>query len=440
MKFEDALDFPEKDEVLFDSKNVCAVFSPADARTHETLVVTFYPFFPPEAKKQPLTGFSRESFRKLGYDTIHVLPAGNHWYQYADIEEMLKVISLRRKEYKRLVLFGQSMGAYGALHCSKGLEADRVVAICAQYTTDINKVDFDPGWQHYIKLEGVKFIRDNFEDNVNVNSELILAYDPLFLQDKRHAVEIRKRMNAIGFIMPFCEHSIGKHLAVAGLMPLSLGILVSGDQAEIQRLRQTFRKARRSSNYFNESMFLTMVRRLKEQKRYDDATKMVRKRLQTSRSLVVAKAYYEISEAQQDNEETARRLLEIIGRLGDETSLEIYKRCLYRLRISKDFHTAETLAARVLKTYPNDVSVLREYAESTHLQHKWEESKSRWIHYRSILKDRTPALAYLRLAHAEENLGKSEEALALIEEGLKIYNDDPGLNAWQLKHKRLATN
>lgn len=436
MKFEELLDFPGKDDVIFDSKNICAVFSPADIKTQETLVVTFYPFLPPEQKKQPITGFSRESFRKLGYDTIHVIPSGNHWYQYDDLEQMLEAISIRKNGYKRLAVFGQSMGAYGALQCSKALNADRVVAICAQLTTDASKVSFDPGWQHYIKTGGVKFIRDNFQENVNLNAEVILAYDPFFSPDVLHASEIKKRINVTPLVMPFCEHAVGRHLALVGLMPASLGILVSGDAEEIQELRRTFRKARKDSSYFTDNVFYAIVKRLKKQGEFDAATKMVRKKLQETKSLVIAKAYYEISEEQKDYEETARRLLEIIGRFGDATSLHIYKKCIQMLRLSKDFSGCEIMVERVIKQHPDDAGLRREHADAAHHQKKWRESKVRWLQFRSMLKEKTPALAYLRLAQAEEGLGNFDGAIDLIKEGLTLHKDDPGLKAWRLKHEK----
>jgi len=436
MKFEELLDFPEKDDVIFDSKNICAVFSPADVKTQDTLVVTFYPFLPPEQKKQPITGFSRESFRKLGYDTIHIIPSGNHWYQYDDLEQMLEEISIRKSGYKRLAVFGQSMGAYGALQCSKALNADRVVAICAQFTTDASKVDFDPGWQHYINTGGVKFIRDNFHENVSLDAEVILAYDPFFSPDILHANEIKKHINVIPLVMPFTEHAVARHLALAGLMPSSLDILVSGDEEDIQGLRRTFRKARKSSSYFTDNVFYAIVNRLKKQKKFDAATKMVRQKLQETNSPVIAKAYYEISEEQKDYEETARRLLEVIGRFGDETPLSLYKKCIQMMRVSKDFLGCESLVARLMKKYPNDIGLHREYAEAAHHQKKWAESKKRWLHFRSLLKERTPALVYFRLAQAEDNLGNLESAVDLIEEGLSFYKDDPGMNAWRLKHEK----
>lgn len=410
------------------------MFSPSAVRIHDTLVITFFPFSPPE-KEQPLfRGVSRESLRKMGYDSVHVMPVGNHWYQYADMDEALRVISTLRDNYKRAVTFGQSMGGYGALHSSAAIRADRVVALCCQYTIDAGKVDFDPGWQHYVKLENLKFTRDVYAENVRPEIEVILGYDPLYAPDNQHVLEIKKRSSVVTLAMPLCGHEIGKHLAFAGMMPGSLNTLISGGINEIHALRRTFRKMRRSSPEYMQNFAYALINRLKKQRRYELATEVARQYLLNNLTLANAKAYYEIAEAKGDLEETARRLFELIGRFGDNVPVLIYKKCIQILRGIKDYASAEALVDRLLVIYPLDRDFLREYAEVAHLQKKWVESKSGWERFLSTISGPIPAMVYLRLTQVADALGDASTARSLLDEGLRHFPNEKGLLALQTKY------
>lgn len=353
------IDFPEHDEIIYSSNNLIAVKSLAGILRSTTLVITFYPLCPVNDPNKPRKGQSRETIRAAGLDAIHVIPAGNHWYQYPDMDEVLFIIAKYAQGYDDLVLYGQSMGAYGAIHSSSILQPDRVLAICPQFSIDVLKITYKSRYETI--AADLKFLRDDFERNVSTKSDIIIAYDPRFSPDKYHYLEISSRRNAVyPLLMPFCGHGVSEALKSAGLIPESLISLLINGQKEINKIRILFRGNRRRVPIYNRQRSEAMIERASAKGDAVTATMLSRRHIIENPSLLSLRVYCEIAEKHMGAEDAASRWLETIARLGDSCPAFPYVRAVIFLRKMGDLIAAKSACVQGLKQHPTDFGLCRE--------------------------------------------------------------------------------
>lgn len=103
------LDFPDSDQVIYASENLVAIFCPASETRSRQLVVAFHALQLTQYLDLPRKGQSRETLRAAGLDSVQVIPRGNQWYQYGDIDEMILAIRTISDTYQEVVAYGQSM-------------------------------------------------------------------------------------------------------------------------------------------------------------------------------------------------------------------------------------------------------------------------------------------------------------------------------------------
>lgn len=247
-------DFPETDRLIYNSDTMQAIVSPATERQHDLLVVTFGSWAP---KDYVQTGLSRDTLRSAGIDAVHVMPVGNHWYQYPDIEEMLAAVKMFAAGYDGLVTLGQSMGGYAALRAAAGLGAVRCVAFSPQFTIDASKTDWDPGWHD--EANGLNFIWDGPEEWAASPAPCSIVYDPRIAIDRQHAKVIGQHRPAQHILLPFGGHYVWTALREAGVMPHLLIELVTGT-VNLARFRGKVRAGRLNSARYWNNMAMTSPR------------------------------------------------------------------------------------------------------------------------------------------------------------------------------------
>jgi len=108
-----------------------------------TLIITFT-----ERSHRDLEGygFGTQFLLKNGFDVLAIKSSTDVWYENLtgeQISSILKYLQLCNRQYKYVVGYGSSMGAYAAIKFSKELGMTHVIAISPLY--DI-KSDFDKRW------------------------------------------------------------------------------------------------------------------------------------------------------------------------------------------------------------------------------------------------------------------------------------------------------
>jgi hypothetical protein len=104
---------------LFDSPNLHVKFVPGISDA-ESVFVTFTPRNGGRPNKK---GFGEPFFSKRAIPALHFVAQWNHWWQVPDVLEAIELSQPLLAGFKRVVTYGASMGAHGALGRSQDLTA-----------------------------------------------------------------------------------------------------------------------------------------------------------------------------------------------------------------------------------------------------------------------------------------------------------------------------
>jgi len=142
-------------------------------------VVTFSPFEHELRADRP--GFGEQFFRQSSVDAVHVIPCGNHWYQYRDLPQACEAVATATRNYDRVVAYGSSMGAYAAIRYGGWAGAHLALALSPQFSIRRWKRPYDKRW-----LEAASDIYFLHEGNRSPVKRAIVAYDPHERMDAAH--------------------------------------------------------------------------------------------------------------------------------------------------------------------------------------------------------------------------------------------------------------
>lgn len=200
--------------------------------SNRACVITFAPFedhLHPERQ-----GFGEIFFQQVRIDAIHIVPAGNHWYQYPDLPEMCAKIREITAGYDRVVAYGSSMGAYAAIRYGGWAGADLALAISPQFRVAFGRPPFERRWFRYVL--GLRFPHESGADAV---PEALIVYDPL-TKDRDHARLFQSITRATLVPIAYSGHPSGVTLMQAGLLAPMLVQLCDGtfDLAQFREATQ----------------------------------------------------------------------------------------------------------------------------------------------------------------------------------------------------------
>ena len=178
---------------------------------------------------RPIRQREREPFgaafaRKYGLNAIHVSPAGNHWYQYPDLDACLAAI--RPRVAAGATIYGASMGGYAAATYADHFAPCKALAIAPQFTIHPEVVEsFDRRWGRF--AAHIDFRADHAA--VARHAHLYLVYDPAG-PDAPHARMIAERAAHVSRVeVPGGGHKVTQTLAEAGLLSQLVLKVVRGE-------------------------------------------------------------------------------------------------------------------------------------------------------------------------------------------------------------------
>lgn len=189
--------------------------------------------------------------RQLGFGFLCFLARENHWWQTHEMAEALQVTVDVRRGYGRVVTYGHSMGAFGALQFAADIEASAVIAMSPQFSINPTRAPHEVRWRGEAgKLE---FIHDSIE-RVALPEETYLFYDPGFAPDRPHIRSIRQAHPTI--IPVRCPFS--GHYQVDQLIEMRLATSLIHDVAlgsfDARRFQQSRRAARMLSERYKTAL------------------------------------------------------------------------------------------------------------------------------------------------------------------------------------------
>lgn len=187
--------------------------------SNRACIITFAPF---EENVSARAAFGGVFFQQVQIDAIHVIPAGNDWYQYEDLPQMCARIRELAAGYDRVIAYGSSMGAYAAIRFGGWAGAQLALAISPQFSAAPHRPPFEQRWFRY--AVGLKRLHERGQDAA---PEAIIIYDPL-TADRRHAELYRSITRAELVPIPYSGHPSGVTLMQAGLLAPLLVQLCDG--------------------------------------------------------------------------------------------------------------------------------------------------------------------------------------------------------------------
>jgi tetratricopeptide (TPR) repeat protein len=246
--------------VLYASSTLTAVAVPAD-QALDRIVITFVPRTNGQSLKGP--GFAADFLKSNGVSAVHVLCSGNDWFQYPDMDDCLAAIASYTAQFSFRITYGSSMGAYGALICSRALRADRVIAISPQFSIDRLKVPFERRWR--APAAAIAFLRDDMATGLAADAEVACIFDPRN-RDRVH-VKLLENLGAVWrFAAPYSGHPTGRFLVQTRSLSTLVRRLLNPaplQQQDLAEFRRTVRERRRASPIYWANLSELLARREK---------------------------------------------------------------------------------------------------------------------------------------------------------------------------------
>jgi hypothetical protein len=212
----------------------------------DDLVVTFTG----RASKPPVAkGFGESYFDKRRISAIHFISKANHWWQTPEIGEAVERVRAAGllDGYRRVILYGSSMGGYASLIQSRALNPDHILIISPQYSIDGQVVPFEKRWRNYAAK--LSFDHDDMAAGLHPTARISVIVDPYFVPDMQHIRLIEKLRPLTLVPIPFAGHNTVRALEECGLMQGVVRDLLD-DSFDSDAFRQDYRARRVRASLF----------------------------------------------------------------------------------------------------------------------------------------------------------------------------------------------
>lgn len=147
-----------------------------------------------------------------GQSYITVASKRNDWFLSPSLADCVPAVSNFTNRFERVVGFGSSMGAYGALTMSRAFRFKQVLVVSPQVTPFPGKPPFDTRFADHAQSLDPAF--DTLLSSARKGLGGVMLYDPYVRPDRQHARLIQAAFPRIKIrAYPFAGHpALGPHL------------------------------------------------------------------------------------------------------------------------------------------------------------------------------------------------------------------------------------
>ncbi|SNR66423.1 hypothetical protein [Paracoccus sediminis] len=225
-------------QTIFASSAYEAVLHPRDA---DTVVVTFA-----ERKEPPPAGFSGQvMLAKTDHAFCCIRSLANDWYVGADFPACLDAVARAVRPYRQVILYGFSMGSYGALIAAQALDADRLVLMAPVANIHPDK---DRRWiADYEALIAGRSVAD-LAPAIPAGTEVICVYDPKG-PDRRHVADLKRLCSVRDVLTPRAGHMVFTFLSNGGILGTVARMLFQPD-VDVARAQALILSSKRNNSYY----------------------------------------------------------------------------------------------------------------------------------------------------------------------------------------------
>lgn len=211
----------------------------------ELLVISFSPLVDEKHSPNQESGFGRNFFQSRKISCIYVIPTWNHWYQYEYVKDAIELIRLVSRKFKKVVVYGVSMGGYAALKYGNYLECSDIISISPQAVITGEQADFDKRFSQF--WEKIEFKSDAWLSEANQPMNTTVIYDRHHDLDNRHAEIVSTNIRHAKMVsLTFSGHEVFAVLNEAGILSDFIFSLINSN-SDLPQLLTLYRKSRHRS-------------------------------------------------------------------------------------------------------------------------------------------------------------------------------------------------
>ena len=225
-------------QLLLTEADVSVVRSPLDG-PDDRVVVTFDTWRDASERRYPVP-YASAFLAKRGIPHVHLFANWNHWYQVDDMDTAIDVIAAETAGFGERIVYGSSMGGFGALQFGGRLGATQVIAIAPQFSMDRRKVPEEHRFSDDVRLlrarwearvpgspRGAEFIHDDIA-SAALPERTVVIYDPLHPVEAEHVRHIAEHHAIERVHVRNSNHWPDKALRDAGLLPTVIEGVMDG--------------------------------------------------------------------------------------------------------------------------------------------------------------------------------------------------------------------
>lgn len=189
--------------------------------------------------------FADQPAARSDWSTLAFVAKRGNWYPRENMAAAWSSFADRLAAFHRRVVFGNSMGGYGALKYSGRLRAETVVALAPQWSLDPAECGgVDPTFQQYFlaSMRGMGVRADEVSGHIYIVAD---RYDPV---ERFHCARIAQNCPGVQFIdAPGADHQVAALFAGSGNFSALIDLARAGD---LDALRALVRERRRATPAF----------------------------------------------------------------------------------------------------------------------------------------------------------------------------------------------
>ena len=183
-----------------------------------------------------------------GHSLLGIKPSSPDWFRGAELHAFIRGAEFQAlcAEYRRVVFYGSSMGAYAALAFASAVPGAVALAHCPQSTLDSGVVPWEVRFPEGRAQDWTGDFRD-LKDCVSSIHWAAVTYDPFCRADVMHIRRLAAGPNIQFVRVPFGTHNVAKFLSDMDALKPMLKAVIDGSGASLSRYA---RNRRSQSRYY----------------------------------------------------------------------------------------------------------------------------------------------------------------------------------------------